>query len=171
MWENSLKSRAEKYNDYGTRDCKQRNARNETAHFGHSRSKQAYSGDCPSAPSTLRGRNLPYWERDLRTSFHQPSHLARLSGQGNYSLHPNRRENTLSPLRHQPTTARELSEIKHLQEAFSYRLATTQKEPAEWSSKGYRAVSPSLGIFLLIIRYLFAINQVHLRYWFKKSLP
>lgn len=109
--------------------------------------------------------------RGLRTAFRQPSHLAGLSEQGHYPLHPNRGENPLSTLRHQPITARELSEIKHLQEAFSYHLATTQKEPAEWSSKRYRAISQSLGIFLLITRYLFAINQVHLRYWFKKSLP
>ncbi len=42
------------------------------------------------------------------------SHLARLSGQGDYSLHSNRRENTLQTLRHRPTTARELSLINHL---------------------------------------------------------
>ena len=102
--------------------------------------------------------------RGLRTAFRQPSHLAGLSEQGHYPLHPNRRENPLSTLRHQPIIPRDLSEIKHLEEAFSCRLATTQKEPAEWSSKRYRAISPSLGIFLLITRYLFAINQVHLRY-------
>ena len=56
--------------------------------------------------------------RGLRTAFRQPSHLAGLSGQGHYSLHPNRRENPLSTIRHQPITARELSEIKHLQEMF-----------------------------------------------------
>ena len=136
----------------------------------HQRSEQTPSGDCPNAPSALRGRSLPYGARSLRTAFRQPSHLAGLSGQGHYPLHPNRRENTLPTIRHQQITAKELSEIKHLEEAFSCRLATTQKEPAEWSSKRYRAISPSLGIFLLITRYLFAINQVHLPYWFKKSL-
>lgn len=167
----SSKSRTEKYNGYGTLDCKQRNARNETTHFGLSKSKQTYSRDCPNAPSFVRGRNLSHGERGMRTPFRQSSHLARLLGQGHHSLHPNHRKNTLSSLRHQLTTARELSEIRHLQEAFFCRLATTQKGPAEWSSKRYRAISPSLGIFLLITRYLFAINQVHLRYWFKKSLP
>ena len=102
--------------------------------------------------------------RGLRTAFHQPAYLAGLSGQRHYSLHPNCRKNPLSTLRHQPITARELSEIKHLQEAFPWCLATTQKEPTEWSSKRYRAISQSLGIFSLITRYLFAINQVHLRY-------
>lgn len=56
--------------------------------------------------------------RGLRTAFRQPSHLAGLSEQGHYPLHPNRGENPLSTLRHQPITARELSEIKHSQEAF-----------------------------------------------------
>ena len=69
--------------------------------------------------------------RGLRTAFRQPSHLAGLSGEGHYPLHPNRRENPLLSLRHQPITARELSEIKHLQEVFSCRLAITQKETAE----------------------------------------
>lgn len=54
----------------------------------------------------------------LRTPFHQPAYLAGLSGQEHYPLHPNRGENPLSTLRHQPITARELSEIKHSQEAF-----------------------------------------------------
>lgn len=102
--------------------------------------------------------------RGLRTAFRQPSHLAGLSEQGHYPLHPNRRENPLSTLRHQPIIPRDLSEIKHSQEAFPWCLTTTQKEPAEWSSKRYRAISRTLGIFLLITRYLFAINQVHLRY-------
>lgn len=54
----------------------------------------------------------------LRMAFRQSSHLAGLSGQEHYPLHPNRGENPLSTLRHQPITARELSEIKHSQEAF-----------------------------------------------------
>lgn len=57
----------------------------------------------------VRGRNLPHGARGLRTAFHQSSHLAGLSGQGHYPLHPNRRENTLSPLRHQQTASRKLS--------------------------------------------------------------
>ena len=167
MWKHSSKSPTVNNRNYGIRNHQQRNARNETTHLGHSGSKQTHSGDCPNAPSAVRGRNLPYGAGGLRTPFRQPSHLAGLSGQGYYPLHPNRRENPLSTIRHQPTIARELSEIKHLQEAFSCRLATTQKEPAEWLSKRYRAISPSLGIFLLITRYLFAINQVHLRYRYK----
>lgn len=55
MWKHSLKSRTEKYNDYGTRNSKQRNARDEATHLGHSGSKQTHSGDCPNAPSALRG--------------------------------------------------------------------------------------------------------------------
>jgi len=168
MWKHSLNSRTEKYNDYGTRNRKQRNARDEATHLRHSGSKQTHSGDCPNAPSALRGRNLPYGVRSLRTAFRQSSYLAGLSGQGHYFLHPNRRENPLSPIRHQPITARELSEIKHLQEAFSCRLATTQKGPTEWSFKRYRAISPSLGIFLLITRYLLAIRQFGIRKFHEK---
>ena len=40
--------------------------------------------------------------------------LCRTSGQRHYSLHPNRRENTLSTLRYQQITARELSGIEFL---------------------------------------------------------
>lgn len=127
MWKHSSKNRTERYNDYGTRNRKQRNTRNETTHLRHQRSKQAYSGDCPNAPSALRGRNLPHGARGLRTAFRQPPHLAGLSGQGHHSLHSNRRENPLPPLRHQQITARKLSEIKHPREAFSCRLATVQK--------------------------------------------
>lgn len=54
------------------------------------------------------GRNLSHGERGMRTPFRQSSHLARLSGQEHYSLHPNRREDTLQALRHQQSTAREL---------------------------------------------------------------
>lgn len=54
--------------------------------------------------------------------------------------------------------------MKHSQEAFSYRLITTPKEPTGWSPQIYRAIPQSLGIFLLITRHLFAINQVYLRY-------
>ena len=54
----------------------------------------------------------------LRTAFRQPAYLAGLSGQGHYPLHPNRWENPLPPLRHQPIIPRDLSEIKHSQEAF-----------------------------------------------------
>lgn len=114
MWKHTLPSPTVNNRNYGIRNHQQRNARNETTHFGHSRSKQTYSGDCSNAPSALRGRNLPYGARGLRTAFYQPSHLARLSGQGDYSLHSNRRENTLQTLRHRPTTARELSLINHL---------------------------------------------------------
>ncbi|CEN35157.1 hypothetical protein CCYN49044_130004 [Capnocytophaga cynodegmi] len=137
MWKHSLPSPTANNHSYGIRNHQQRNARDETAHLRHQRSKQTPSGDCPNAPSALRGRNLPYGSGGLRTAFRQPSHLAGLSVQGYHSLHPNRRENTLSTIRYQQIIARELSEIKHLEEAFSYRLATTQKEPAEWSSKRY----------------------------------
>jgi hypothetical protein len=171
MWKHFSKSRTEKYNDYGTRNREQRNTRNEITYFGHQGSEQTHSRDYPNAPSALWGRNLPHRARGLRTPFRQPPHLARLSGQGHYPLHPNRGENPLSPLRHQPTATRKLSEIKHSQDAFSCRLAITQKESAEWSSKRYRAISPSLGIFLLITRYPFAINQVYLRYSYHKSFP
>src|SRR3712207_2162111 len=109
MWKHSSKSRTEKYNDYGTRNRKQRNTRNETTHLRHQRSEQTPSGDCPNASPAVRGRNLPHGARGLRTAFHQSSHLAGLSGQGHYPLHPNRRENTLSPLRHQQTASRKLS--------------------------------------------------------------
>ena len=100
MWKHSLKSRTEKYNDYGTRDCKQRNTRNETAHFGYSRSKQMYSGDCPNALSAVWRRNLPHGAKSLRTTLHQPPHLAGLSEQGHPSLYSNRKDNTLPSLRY-----------------------------------------------------------------------
>ena len=131
MWKRFLPSPTANNHSDGIRNHQQGNARDEATYLRHQRSKQTPSGDCPNAPSALRGRNLPYGARGLRTAFRQPSHLAGLSGQGHYPLHPNRRENTLSTIRHQQITTRELSEIKHLQEVFSYRLAITQKEPAE----------------------------------------
>lgn len=68
-WKHSLKSPTVNNHNYGIRDHQQRNARNETTHFGHPRSKQTHSGDCPNAPSAIRWRNLPHRARGLRTPF------------------------------------------------------------------------------------------------------
>ena len=82
----------------------------------------------------------------LRTAFRQSSYLAGLSGQRHYSLHPNCRKNPLSTLRHQPITARELSEIKHLQEAFScvwqsHRKNLPNSSPKDTEQSHHRSVS------------------------------
>lgn len=86
MWKHSLKSRTEKYNDYGTRNRKQRNARNETTHFGHSGSKQMYSGDSPNAPSALRGEKSA--SRDGRSTNGSSSVLALCRTIGKKALFP-----------------------------------------------------------------------------------
>lgn len=63
----------------------------------------------------------------LRTAFRQSSHLAGLSGQRHYSLHPNCRKNPLSTLRHQPTTARELCQAENSIACSTIALARSSK--------------------------------------------
>lgn len=84
MRKHSLVSPTANKRSYGLRDYKQRNARDESTHLRHQRSKQTSSGDCTNAPSALRGRSLPYGVRGLWTALHQPSHLARLLGQRHF---------------------------------------------------------------------------------------
>lgn len=63
----------------------------------------------------------------LRTAFRQSSYLAGLSEQGHYPLHPNRGENPLSTLRHQPTTARELCQAENSIARSTIALARSSK--------------------------------------------
>ena len=105
MWKHSSKSQTANNHDYGIRDHQQRNTRDEKTHFGHQGNGKEIERDIRDASSSVWRRNLPHGTIGLRMAFHPP-HLAGLSGQGHYSPHPNRRENPLPPLRHQPTTAR-----------------------------------------------------------------